>query len=79
MVSVIIVAYDKYIINNLINMTGIQVRITDCTMRLVLYYGSKSIGNDLSVWLLVIFPYYTNNSIKQTGYLFLLTSQSCPW
>lgn len=68
MVSVIIVAYDKYIINNLINMTGIQVRITDCTMRLVLYYGSKSIGNDLSVWLLVIFPYYTNNSIKQTGY-----------
>ena len=79
MVSVIIVAYDKYIINNLINMTGIQVRITDCTIRLELYYGSKSIGNDLSVWLLVIFPYYTNNCIKQMGYPFLLTSQSCPW
>lgn len=78
MVSVSIVVLQS-IINNLINMTGIQVTIMDCTLRLVLRFGSKSISNDLTVWLLAIFSYYTNPYIKKMGYLFLLQSQSCPW
>ena len=43
MVSVIIVVYNKYIINNLTYIIGIQVKLVDCTLRLVLYYSSKSI------------------------------------
>ena len=43
MVSVIIVVYNKYIINNLTYIIGIQVKLTNCTLRLVLYYSSKSI------------------------------------
>ena len=43
MVSVIIVVYNKYIINNLTYIIGIQVKLMDCTLRLVLYYSSKSI------------------------------------
>ena len=43
MVSVIIVVYNKYIIKNLTYIIGIQVKLTNCTLRLVLYYSSKSI------------------------------------